>query len=123
MCMFCEYCSDKSKVIKETDLIYAIYDSYPVNQGHILIIPKRHIENFFETSNEERNEINSMLIDLKLLLDQKYKPDGYNIGINNGKAAGQTIMHLHVHLIPRYDGDMSDPKGGVRGVIPSKQKY
>jgi len=94
-----------------------------VSEGHTLIIPYRHVGNYFESSDEEKIEIIEMINNVKLMLDDKYSPDGYNIGINSGKAAGQTVMHLHVHVIPRYAGDVDDPRGGIRGVIPSKKKY
>ena len=118
-CPFCE----PGDIIFSNDLAYARFDKYPVNEGHILIIPYRHIKDFFETTEKE----NIALIDLinkgKALLEEEHKPDGYNIGINVGEAAGQTVMHLHIHLIPRYKGDVPDPTGGIRGVIPRKQKY
>jgi len=110
-------------VILENRLAWAKFDRFPVNPGHLLIITRRHITDFFHSTEEERAAINSLLEEAKLLLDDRFNPDGYNIGINCGSAAGQTIMHLHVHLIPRYKGDMDDPRGGVRGVIPEKQKY
>jgi diadenosine tetraphosphate (Ap4A) HIT family hydrolase len=117
----CPFCH--ADMVLENDLAYARYDLYPVNKGHLLIIPKRHFPDFFEATPEERAAIFDMTDQGKALLDNKHSPDGYNIGINAGIAAGQTVMHLHVHLIPRYDGDMPDPRGGVRGVIPEKQSY
>ncbi len=123
MCIFCDLQSDRSKIIHETELVFSVWDSYPVTQGHILIISKRHVTNFFELNNDEKKSIAEEITYLKQFLDNKYHPDGYNIGINNGAAAGQTVFHLHIHLIPRYVGDVDDPRGGVRGVIPSKQKY
>ena len=121
MCLFCEM--KESNYIYEDDYVYAIYDSYAVSKGHTLIIPKEHRKHYFEATNEEVKSIHKALHILKARLDESYQPDGYNIGINNGQSAGQTIFHLHVHLIPRYEGDVNDPRGGVRGVIPSKQKY
>ncbi len=120
--MDCIFCTMKKFVI-ENDLAYAIFDKYPVNQGHLLIIPKRHTANYFDLTEEERLAIDDLLFQSKQFLDETYQPDGYNIGINCGQTAGQTIFHVHVHLIPRYKGDMNDPRGGVRGVIPDKQKY
>ena len=119
----CLFCTDKFDIIYEDDFVYAMYDKYPVSEGHILIIPKEHVATYFDASIEIRKAIDKALFYLKDLLNKLYKPDGFNIGINNGKASGQTIFHLHVHLIPRYIGDVEDPTGGVRGVIPSKQKY
>lgn len=123
MCMFCKIQSNQQTVIHENEYVFSIYDSFPVNKGHVLIITKRHVEQYFDLVSNEKKAIDQEILFLKDLLDNKYKPDGYNIGINNGRSAGQTIFHLHVHLIPRYVGDVFDPQGGVRGVIPSRQKY
>lgn len=114
---------DKTKVVLENELAFAIYDGYPVTKGHLLIVPKRHVPSFFDLSIIERGAMLSLLEKSKLHLDSLYHPDAYNIGINDGEAAGQTIMHCHLHLIPRYIGDTTNPRGGVRGVIPNKQSY
>lgn len=118
-CIFCEM----KEYILENNLSYAIFDKFPVGLGHMLFIPKRHVSNFFELTEEERNSIFKLIEEGKKLIEKKYLPDGYNIGINIGEDAGQSVMHVHVHLIPRYRGDMENPKGGVRGVIPEKMKY
>ena len=118
-CVFCHI----NDIVLENDLAIAFYDKYPVNKGHLLIIPKRHVEQYFELMDQERSAIDQLLFEGKKILDEQYQPDGYNIGVNCGKAAGQTIFHVHVHLIPRFNGDMEDPRGGVRGVIPEKQNY
>ena len=118
----CVFCQMKDYIL-ENELAYAIYDKYPVGKGHMLFIPKRHVKNFFDITKEEREAIFELIDEGKKLLDEKYSPDSYNVGINCGEHAGQTIMHVHVHLIPRYIGDMKDPTGGVRGVIPEKMKY
>lgn len=102
---------------------FAIPDAYPVSLGHTLIIPYEHTEHWFTAAPEVQFDVLNALHKVKSELDECYKPDGYNIGMNCGTAAGQTIAHLHVHLIPRYKGDMPDPRGGVRGVLPEKQKY
>ncbi|MFH5880968.1 MAG: HIT family protein [Candidatus Izemoplasmataceae bacterium] len=120
MCLFCKKAFE---IIYENHHMYVIFDSYPVSKGHALIIPKRHIEHYFLATNDEIMSMHDALHVMKNRLDKMYQPDGYNIGINNGEASGQTIFHLHVHLIPRYKGDMDKPQGGVRGVIPAKQKY
>jgi len=113
--MECIFCERKGiKIELENDLALAFFDSYPVNEGHMLIIPKRHFADFFEATDEEILAINDLLHKAKKLLEEKYKPDGFNIGVNIGYDAGQTIFHLHVHLIPRYKGDVEDPRGGVR---------
>jgi len=119
----CIFCSISQEKVIENELAYAIWDSFPVNPGHMLIIPRRHISSYFETTPEEREALDSVLFSAREIVDRKYQPDGYNIGINHGEAAGQSIMHLHIHLIPRYYGDMDKPKGGVRGVIPHKRGY
>jgi diadenosine tetraphosphate (Ap4A) HIT family hydrolase len=118
----CPFCSRSEDVIAN-EMAHVRYDKYPVSDGHMLIIPHRHVSNYFELTPEERIAMFELLEEAKLLLDKERKPDGYNIGINVGEAAGQTVWHVHAHLIPRYTGDLADPKGGVRGVIPAKQKY
>ncbi|KAA9022940.1 HIT family protein [Niallia endozanthoxylica] len=120
--MTCVFCNMK-EVVLENDLALAFYDKYPVNKGHLLIIPKRHVEQYFDLTLDERNAIDQLLFEGKKLLDEQLAPDGYNIGVNCGEAAGQTIFHMHVHLIPRFKGDMEEPRGGVRGVIPEKRVY
>lgn len=121
-CPFCNTNSDR-EIILETESEYSIFDKFPVNIGHALIIPKKHVSNYFDLSSEEQEACFKMLNSIKDILIQKYNPDGFNIGINIGEAAGQTISHVHIHLIPRYSGDVEKPRGGVRGVIPSKQSY
>jgi len=111
-CLFCN--QEKEQIILENDLAIAIMDKFPVNRGHMLFIPKRHYKTFFEATEEEINAIYQLMHEGKTYLDGKYSPDGYNIGINVGEDAGQTIMHLHIHLIPRYKGDVKDPRGGIR---------
>ena len=120
-CIFCNI-DEESKVIKNRDW-FVIYDRFPVSNGHMLIIPYRHINSLEELYNSEKESFFEILNDTKILLDSIYKPDGYNVGINLGKEAGQTIMHMHIHVIPRYKGDIENPEGGIRGVIPDKQKY
>ena len=121
-CPFCSLGADVD-IICETQTCVAFHDKYPVSPGHTLIIPKRHVSNYFDLLPQERQDMDTMLQSVKQILDQQYHPDGYNIGINVNEAAGQTVFHVHMHLIPRYCGDVPNPKGGVRGVIPGKQKY
>jgi diadenosine tetraphosphate (Ap4A) HIT family hydrolase len=121
--MSCPFCSKEVEKINENEYAYALYDKYPVNKGHMLIITKRHIQDYFDTNSNEKHAIQALLDECKTMLDEAFSPDGYNIGINCGEAAGQTIFHLHVHLIPRYKGDLDNPRGGVRGVIPSQRMY
>ena len=118
----CIFCGNPDRVI-ENELAFAHYDSYPVNPGHCLIITHRHVAEYFQATAEEKAAIWALVDEMKTVVDKEYKPDGYNVGVNIGGAAGQSVPHLHIHMIPRYKGDMEDPKGGVRGVIPHKQKY
>ena len=120
----CAFCTlPQQRLIDENATAIAIRDGYPVSPGHTLLIPRRHVGSFFEMSEQERGDLLALLDRAKLALDKEFQPQGYNIGINDGPAAGQTVPHLHVHLIPRYDGDLPDPRGGVRWVIPDKAKY
>ncbi|PKL58779.1 MAG: HIT family protein [Methanomicrobiales archaeon HGW-Methanomicrobiales-4] len=120
----CPFCTPETReIVLENYQAYARYDKYPVSPGHLLIITKRHISSVFDATGRELTALWDLLNNAKNHLDERFSPDGYNIGINDGESAGQTISHLHIHLIPRYTGDMPDPRGGVRGVIPDKQKY
>jgi diadenosine tetraphosphate (Ap4A) HIT family hydrolase len=118
----CPFCHIKDFVL-ENRLTVAIYDKYPVSPGHLLIIPKRHVADYFDATQEELEGIRDLVKQGKVLLDRERRPDGYNIGANCREAAGQTVMHLHIHLIPRYLGDLENPRGGVRGVIPERRIY
>ena len=122
VCPFCRL-SRRVEIICETATCVAFYDGYPVSPGHALIIPKRHVASYFDLTNHEREAMNVVLQYVKQKVDERYHPDGYNVGINVNEAAGQSVFHVHMHLIPRYKGDVPNPKGGVRGVIPSKQSY
>jgi diadenosine tetraphosphate (Ap4A) HIT family hydrolase len=122
---FCPFCKlDAARqIITESATAFAIYDKYPVSEGHALVIPKRHADNYFELSFKEQSACWLVLNRTQEIVQEKYQPQGFNIGVNNGRAAGQTVHHVHIHLIPRYEGDVQAPEGGVRGVIPRKQKY
>jgi len=121
-CVFCNI--DKSRIEIENDLALSFKDLYPVTEGHTLVIPKRRVQSFFELSSNEKKAMFELLESQKQDLQNKDKLiTGFNIGINDGQDAGQTVMHCHIHLIPRRKGDMKDPRGGVRGVIPGKQSY
>ena len=121
-CPFCRL-SRRVEIIYETATCVAFYDGYPVSPGHVLIIPKRHVASYFDLTNHEREAMNVVLQYVRQKVDERLHPDGYNVGINIGETAGQSVFHCHMHVIPRYKGDVPNPKGGVRGVIPSKQKY
>lgn len=118
----CPFCRPED-VLFENDLAYVKPDKFPVNPGHLLLIPRRHVADFFCTSEAEKAALLALLDQAKQYLDVQHAPAGYNVGINVGETAGQTIMHVHLHLIPRYPGDLENPRGGVRGVIPSRQSY
>jgi diadenosine tetraphosphate (Ap4A) HIT family hydrolase len=118
----CPFCGEPEMVL-ENELAFAHYDSYPVSKGHCLIVTRRHIAEYFQATAEEKAAIWSLVDQMKVIIDQTYQPDGYNVGVNIGKAAGLYVQHINFHLIPRYEGDMENPRGGVRGVIPHKQKY
>ena len=121
-CIFCNI--KEGEIIFSNELAISSFDSYPVSKHHVLIFPKRHVKDYFELNNDEILACNKLI---KLLKDFILKKDitvkGFNIGTNAGKVAGQTIMHCHFHMIPRRQGDVENPQGGVRGVIPSKQHY
>ena len=120
----CPFCSlPPERIIDSNELALVIRDGFPVSKGHTLIIPKRHVGSWFDTSADERIALFALLDQVKMILDHELKPDSFNIGINDGAAAGQTVPHLHIHLIPRYKGDQKDPRGGVRWIIPGKAKY
>lgn len=120
--MSCIFCAAEEAVL-QNDLAYARFDKYPVTRGHLLLIPRRHVASFFDCTEEERRALWALVEAGRRMLNELHSPDGFNVGINVGEAAGQTIMHAHVHLIPRYQGDIPNPRGGVRGVIPERQSY
>ena len=121
-CLFCNI--NESGVAHENDLAYASFDSYPVSKDHCLIIPKRHIKDYFDMTNDELIACNDLLQMIKNeILSKDINVKGFNVGTNAGKIAGQSILHCHIHLIPRREGDVDNPQGGVRSVIPNKQHY
>jgi diadenosine tetraphosphate (Ap4A) HIT family hydrolase len=120
-CPFCDVAADR--VVAGNAHALAIRDAFPVNPGHTLVVPRRHVSSWFESSSEERLAMFALLDRVRLELDEQLRPDGYNIGINVEEAGGQTVMHLHVHLIPRFKGDVDDPAGGVRFVLPERGNY
>lgn len=106
-----------------TSLVLGIWDRFPVSPGHALLVPRRHVKTWFDATEQEQQALIAAIGAAKTAIELEHAPDGYNIGINSGEAAGQTISHLHVHLIPRYKGDVDDPRGGVRLVLPEKAAY
>ena len=121
----CLFCTTKNNdIIEENKFAFATLDSYPVSSQHCLIIPKRHVKDYFDLSEEEVLGCDQLIKKIKIKVENNdITIKGFNIGINSGKEAGQSIMHCHIHLIPRREGDVQNPQGGVRGVIPSKQHY
>jgi len=120
-CPFCTLPADR--IVASNELAVVIRDGFPISPGHTLIIPKRHHGSFFEATADERNSMLALLDQARREIATELSPDGFNIGINDGAAAGQTVPHLHLHLIPRFEGDVPDPRGGVRWVIPEKARY
>ena len=121
-CLFCKI--SKKEFELENELAYASFDSFPVSKYHTLIVPKRHVENYFELNNEEVLACDALLKEFKKKLEYKDNTiEGFNVGSNSGKTAGQSINHCHIHLIPRRQGDVHNPQGGVRSVIAAKQHY
>ena len=114
--MDCELCTP-AQVVAENDAAYARLDSNALAPGHVIVVPRRHLADFFEMTPAEQSAVLSLLNEARRLVQAQHRPDGYNIGVNVGSAAGQNRMHVHVHLIPRYAGDVPDPAGGVRRVL------
>ena len=121
-CPFCKIIKDKEYII-ENELSVAFYDSFPVSDGHALIIPKRHVRTYFDLNEEEITAIHSLAKEMKKIIDDRYHPDGYNVGFNVEENGGQTIFHAHMHIIPRYKGDIENPRGGIRKIIKMKTNY
>jgi diadenosine tetraphosphate (Ap4A) HIT family hydrolase len=120
----CPFCNPKAgEILARNDLCYARWDKYPVSKGHLLIIPFRHTPDFFSMTDDERRAAVDLIGECKKIIEEKSRPDGYNIGFAVGEAGGQTVMHCHCHVIPRYAGDVENPRGGVRGVVPGKRGY
>lgn len=123
-CFFCDVKNlDDNGIFLENNLFIARYDAFPVSQGHCEIFPKEHIDSFFELNPNQVQSLYDLVKDVKGIIDEKFSPDAYNIGINEGEAAGRTQHHLHIHLIPRFKGDVENPRGGVRNIIPGKADY
>jgi diadenosine tetraphosphate (Ap4A) HIT family hydrolase len=120
----CPFCSiDSDRIIVANEQAIAIADGVAITQGHTLVIPREHISSIFEMASETQYKVWELVRTVRGLLQERFKPAAFNIGVNDGKEAGQTVDHAHIHIIPRYRGDVEDPRGGVRWVIPSKAKY
>jgi diadenosine tetraphosphate (Ap4A) HIT family hydrolase len=120
----CPFCTlPRERILVETDTAIAFFDGYPVTEGHTLIIPRRHVARLFDLPPAELHALWDLVARMHDSLQARFGPDGFNLGLNDGEAAGQTIGHAHVHLIPRRRGDVPDPRGGVRWIIPDKARY
>jgi diadenosine tetraphosphate (Ap4A) HIT family hydrolase len=126
----CPFCSpEASRIFLETDLVLGLWDGFPVSSGHALLIPRRHVADWFQATAGEQAALTAAISEARTLIEAwaaregRPMPDGYNVGFNAGAAAGQTVFHLHVHVIPRYAGDVADARGGIRHVIPGKANY
>jgi diadenosine tetraphosphate (Ap4A) HIT family hydrolase len=115
----CELCA-RGEVLLESALAYVRHDNNSLSRGHVLVVPKRHVASFFDMTAEEQAAVLELLREIQPSIQKQHSPDGYNIGVNVGKAGGQARMHVHLHLIPRYAGDVPDPRGGIRCVLPPK---
>jgi diadenosine tetraphosphate (Ap4A) HIT family hydrolase len=120
-CPFCTMPVDR--LLEANEGAFVVLDTYPVARGHSLVVSRRHVEDIFDLTANEITDILRLIVATRMRLDVELRPAGYNVGVNVGPTAGQTIMHAHVHIIPRYPGDSADPTGGVRGVIPGKARY
>jgi len=120
-CPFCHL--NEERIFFSSELVKGIWDSYPLNPGHALLIPHRHIGRWFDATAEEQAALTSAIEQARAAIEERYSPQGFNIGFNDQEAAGQTVPHLHIHVIPRYEGDVLDPRGGIRTIIPARAAY
>jgi diadenosine tetraphosphate (Ap4A) HIT family hydrolase len=121
--MTCPFCQCRHSILAETKLSFAVLDNFPVSKGHSLVIPKRHVSTVWDLTADEYTNVFSLVRQVKDLIQKKFDPQGINVGVNCGEAAGQTVFHAHIHVIPRYTGDVPNPRGGVRNIIPGKGDY
>ncbi len=120
----CPFCSvPGSAVIARNERFLALADGFPVSPGHTLIVPVRHAASFFDLDDRERQAMLDLVGEVKAILEERHHPAGFNVGWNDGPAAGQTVMHFHLHVIPRYEGDVADPRGGIRWIFPDRAPY
>lgn len=121
--MNCPFCQTNHSILAKTKLSFACLDNFPVSKGHALVIPKRHVATIWELWDDEYADVFDLVKQVKDLIQDKFGPQGINVGVNCGEAAGQTVFHAHIHVIPRYTGDVPNPRGGVRNIIPGKGDY
>ena len=123
-CLFCDKDNTEvNTIIAQNEFAYARWDNFPASPGHAEVVPIRHVESFFDLTGAELNAIYDLAKVAKQIIDDKYQPDAFNVGVNDGEAAGRTVHHVHVHLLPRYAGDVPNPRGGIRHIIPGKGSY
>jgi len=120
-CPFCAYTPEA--IILQTENAIALFDGFPVSEGHALVVPRHHVSSLFDLDAAKRAELWQLVFELRNILAGRFHPDGFNVGLNDGAAAGQTVPHAHIHIIPRYSGDVPDPRGGVRWVVPNRANY
>jgi diadenosine tetraphosphate (Ap4A) HIT family hydrolase len=121
--MDCIFCQHDRSVLAETTLSFAFLDSFPVSDGHALVLPRRHVASIWELLMEEYTDVFQLVREVRGILQERFEPQGFNIGVNCGEVAGQSVFHAHIHVIPRYAGDVPYPRGGVRNIIPGKGNY
>jgi diadenosine tetraphosphate (Ap4A) HIT family hydrolase len=122
--MTCPFCNpDSSRIVLSNEHAVALRDGFPISEGHTLVVPRKHVASLFDLPDGEQTAVWRLVAEVRQLLERDYAPDGFNIGLNDGEAAGQTVMHAHVHVIPRRRGDADDPRGGVRWVLPQRAVY
>jgi diadenosine tetraphosphate (Ap4A) HIT family hydrolase len=120
-CPFCAPPQDRIWLDHSTGIV--LWDAFPISEGHALVVPKQHVASIYDLPMESQAAMWQLVVDVRSRLQEKHQPDGFNIGLNDGVAAGQTVMHAHIHVIPRWDDDVPDPRGGIRWVIPEKARY
>jgi diadenosine tetraphosphate (Ap4A) HIT family hydrolase len=121
--MDCIFCRRDRSILAQTKLSFAFLDSFPVSDGHALVLPKRHVASIWELIKEEYTDVFQLVREVRGILQEKFEPQGFNIGVNCGEVAGQSVFHAHIHVIPRYAGDVPNPRGGVRNIIPGRGNY
>lgn len=119
----CPFCNLDREPVLSNEMAIAFFDRYPVSKGHLLVVPIHHVADYFDLEPSGKSALWSLVDQCQEYLREKFNPDGFNVGFNVNQPAGQTVYHVHIHVIPRYKGDMADPTGGVRGVIPEKRVY
>jgi ATP adenylyltransferase len=119
----CIFCRLDRKVLAESSLSVSFFDGFPVSEGHSLIVPRRHVASIWDMTSDEYHDAFELVRTVQGILSKRFSPQGFNVGVNNGAAGGQSVWHAHIHIIPRYRGDVPDPRGGIRNVIPGKGNY